>query len=222
MSRELKRVPLDFSWPLDKTWEGYLNPFYEKCPDCESGYTDARLRLQSLVRLIMLSGSDSVQGKNHPYFDHIGRFVSGFYKAPSKDMAELTSGLAGRTADRFFGHDGCDNWSAEQKIITAAGLDHDNWGICQTCKGEAIHPDHKERYENWTKTEPPMGDGYQLWQNVSEGSPQSPVFKTLDELSEWCSINATTFADFKASKDEWKAMLSNDNVHHRSGNIIFL
>lgn len=42
MGRELKRVALDFDWPIDKTWDGYLNPFYKHCkpcPFCESGYS---------------------------------------------------------------------------------------------------------------------------------------------------------------------------------------
>lgn len=42
MSREVRRVPLDFDWPIDKTWHGYLRPgkFDEdKCPDCDGGYS---------------------------------------------------------------------------------------------------------------------------------------------------------------------------------------
>lgn len=36
--RTLKRVPLDFKWPLAKVWEGYLNPYDKKagkCPQCD-------------------------------------------------------------------------------------------------------------------------------------------------------------------------------------------
>ena len=38
MGRELKRVPLDFAWPLSKRWGGYINPFSSQrinCPACE-------------------------------------------------------------------------------------------------------------------------------------------------------------------------------------------
>ena len=52
--------------------------------------------------------------------------------------------------------------------------------------------------------EPPKGEGYQLWNTTSEGSPISPVFETLDKLCEWCEVNATTFGKFKATKEEWK------------------
>lgn len=40
MGRELKRVPLDFQWPTNKVWQGFLNPHYElssECPHCENG-----------------------------------------------------------------------------------------------------------------------------------------------------------------------------------------
>jgi len=32
--RTFKRVPLDFVWPKNKIWEGYVNPFYKKCEKC--------------------------------------------------------------------------------------------------------------------------------------------------------------------------------------------
>ena len=34
MGRELKRVALDFNWPTDKVWGGYLNPYYKQAVDC--------------------------------------------------------------------------------------------------------------------------------------------------------------------------------------------
>lgn len=68
----------------------------------------------------------------------------------------------------------------------------------------------------------PKGEGYQLWETTSEGSPISPVFETLDELCEWCEENATTFGCSKARKEEWKEMLSTDFVYHKEGNAIFI
>jgi len=39
MGRELKRVALDFSWPHNKVWRGFINPHYEPhchtCSDCK-------------------------------------------------------------------------------------------------------------------------------------------------------------------------------------------
>jgi hypothetical protein len=96
---------------------------------------------------------------------------------------------------------------------------------CHVCKGEGqffISPEVKETYENWEPVEPPTGPGYQLWETTTEGSPQSPVFETLDELCAWCEENATTFGRSTTSAEEWKRMLSEDFVIHQEGNAIFL
>jgi len=61
-----------------------------------------------------------------------------------------------------------------------------------------------------------------LWETTTEGSPASPVFETLDALCEWCEENATIFANIKAAKEEWKQMLDNEFVFHKSGNAIFI
>lgn len=36
MTRVLKRVPLDFDWPLKKVWGGYINPFSSQCSGCSA------------------------------------------------------------------------------------------------------------------------------------------------------------------------------------------
>ena len=56
--------------------------------------------------------------------------------------------------------------------------------------------------------EPPVGEGYQLWETTTEGSPVSPVFETLEELCIWCEVNATVYGDEKASKEQWMELLS--------------
>jgi len=83
-------------------------------------------------------------------------------------------------------------------------------------------PNYDEHFFVQPSIEPPIGEGYQLWETTSEGSPSSPVFATLDELCEWCEANATTFADFKASKEKWRSMLEARFVHHQDGNVIFI
>jgi len=64
----------------------------------------------------------------------------------------------------------------------------------------------------------------QLYENTSEGTPNSPVFKAdeLEKLCEYAAEHCTTFASFKASKEEWFKMLSNDFVSHQEGNVIFM
>lgn len=220
MGRELKRVPLDFDWPMGELWHGYVNPHYRECPHCKNGYTTGGEYLRQIVRLLMVAGSDAVSGRRHPYFGEMP--ISFPDEAPSDDLAKLTSGLAGRSGDGFFGHDAIDNFNAAKKIIVAAGLDPETWGICPRCNGDAIDPEVKDAYEAWQRFDPPTGDGYQLWGTTTEGEPQSPVFATLDELCAWCEDNATTFAHFKATAAEWKAMLSKGFVHHTEGSNVFI
>jgi hypothetical protein len=88
----------------------------------------------------------------------------------------------------------------------------EDWGVCKACGGDGIHPDSKAAYEAWSETEPPTGDGFQLWETCSEGSPVSPVFATAEALAEWCEQNATTFASCKATKDQWLKMFTDDST----------
>ncbi len=217
MGRELRRVPLDFDWPIDKTWDGYLNPHYAECSDCDVGMTTAGRYLSHLTQLILIAGSDSIRGRKHPWITG-GLFPN---DPPTPDMAELTGGLAGRPPDTM-GHDGSDNWAAWKKIVEAAGLDPKTWGICLTCGGSAIDPAIEEAYEAWEPTDPPTGEGYQLWETTSEGSPQSPVFADLDTLCLWAETGATTFGSQRATATEWKRMLDGGLVHHDMGNGIIL
>ena len=95
MGREIKRVALDFDWPIGRIWAGY------KLSLCEALNEDCDL---------------------------------------------------------------CRKFAAIQKLPMA---DYD-------C------PEMQE-------LEPPSGEGWQLWETVSEGSPVSPVFATPEELATWLS-----------------------------------
>lgn len=97
------------------------------------------------------------------------------------------------------------------RILKRVPMDF-NWLLDNIWIGYLIKPSY----------EPPIGEGYQLWETTSKGSPQSPVFSSLEELSEWCSENTTTFGSFKATKEKWKEMLSNNCVYHTSGNVTFI
>jgi hypothetical protein len=47
MGRELKRVPLDFKWPIGQIWKGFLNPYSsQKCRSCDgSGLNEATKKI---------------------------------------------------------------------------------------------------------------------------------------------------------------------------------
>ena len=48
MGRKLMRVPLDFEWPANKTWKGYINPYAKLSRDCtvceKTGYSPRALQ----------------------------------------------------------------------------------------------------------------------------------------------------------------------------------
>ena len=179
MGREVKRVPMDFTWPLRKTRDGFVNPHYRECPYCNTGYTKARWTLRHHTNAIM------------------------WERDVDEEYAALTKGLAGRSPSmEIVGHDSIDAWHAEDKVIKAEGLDSEVWGICQHCEGGGIDPSVIEAYEAWERTSPPVGDGYQIWETVSEGSPISPVFATPEELADWMFINGTNL-DSGISKEQW-------------------
>lgn len=51
MGRQIRRVPLDFDWPPNEVYEGFLMPdrlYGNDCPDCESGYSPQAQNLYDL------------------------------------------------------------------------------------------------------------------------------------------------------------------------------
>ena len=209
--RTLKRVPLDFAWPIGKPWKGYQDPYYRPCPCCLRGYTQAREILTRLVDLLLLAGSDVAQARvkdpllrmnipTHPYLQELGLPVV------SADMIELTSALAGRPPGSF-GHDEVDIHSATKNILKAVGLPA-KWGYCKNCGGKGDDPTTRAASKAWKPTPPPKGTGWQLWDTAGDDSPASPVFATAEELAAWCEEHATTFADRRATKAQWLKMLT--------------
>lgn len=264
MGRTLKRVPLDFAWPLNKTWDGYVNPEGGPCPEegktCFGGYTAAGKWLESVSRLISMLGEQASQfgqPRNpnqifpHPYLEEFAQapraempreviakireipdsqermraHMDYAHKNPAKllpmtpELLAFCEALAGRKIDQLCGSEV--SWNIATTLKSAAKVD-DKWGECPVCEGHADDPAKRAAAEAWTETEPPAGDGFQLWETTSEGSPVSPVFATIEDLCKWCADNATTFGSCKASADEWRQMLDADFVHHAVGNMVFM
>jgi hypothetical protein len=191
MGRELRRVPLDFDWPIDKIWEGYVTPEElrsTQCPAClGSGLTEARRWVDHIARMLLMLDddlNDQARGRPlHPYLANCWGW-GGADTRPSPDIAELGLGLAGRRDSGPFGHDSIDAWRATEKIISAAGLDT-NWGRCPACEGQGYtyrDAAHEAAAEEWEPTDPPTGEGWQVWETVSEGSPITPVFSSAADL----------------------------------------
>jgi hypothetical protein len=207
--RTVMRVPRDFDWPQGQTWKGYEAPEWRSCPnsDCENGSTLSGRWLGCFAYLILMAGEAGQEGRLHPWLERLPLVPK---RPPGADMTALSTGLAGRPPGPL-GHDGIDQGMAMKAIAKAAGM-LDGWGICQVCKGSAIHPDDKAAEEVWERIEPPAGDGWQLWETTSEGSPVSPVFATPEELARWCVDGATLFAGVGASYEEWFQMIVDDEV----------
>jgi hypothetical protein len=61
-----------------------------------------------------------------------------------------------------------------------------------------------------SKLEVPIGEGYQLWETTSEGSPISPVFATPEELAKWLFENKiSTFGGMTTTYENWLEFIKN-------------
>lgn len=59
------------------------------------------------------------------------------------------------------------------------------YGLCEHCHGDGeLWKDEaaKAAYEEWEPEYPRQGDGWQLWETISDGSPVTPVFETAQSL----------------------------------------
>lgn len=268
MGRTLKRVPLDFDWPVNKTWIGYLNPHEgpDDCAHCDGSGLTAKAKHISdqwygKSAFFPLEYGATPLTVDHPSIVSFARRQiesnPGFYGSDERavlrrcrELFDLFKGqwchhliqadvdalvakgrlrdLAAPTADEVnawsvggFGHDAINAGVCLEARCAREGIPC----LCLACSGDGEKwPDaeSKARYESWSKTEPPIGGGYQLWETTSEGSPVSPVFASMESLCDWCADNATTFGSFKTSADQWRKMLDANFVHHTQGNAIFI
>lgn len=221
MSRDIKRVPIDFDWPTDKVWQGYLMPAKfdeDKCMDCFcTGSTPARqwigrigLMLDQLVEDI----DTQDQGKPmHPwlaedtypptYTEHnyeLRQVTRHEVIRPSEDIIEFAQELVkddryehNRTVRRGFMSQ--NRYAFTEGLIRRAGLP-EKWGWCKSCNGHGStekYVGQRDEAEKWERIEPPTGEGWQVWESVSEGSPISPVFPDSEGLIQWLMSPAYTW-----------------------------
>jgi len=225
-NRVLKRVPLNFNWPLNEIWKGYTNPYSGmlECNACQGiGYNPK-------TKII----SDA-------FYDFENTNQQWYHKITQGEVKALID--AGRLMD--FTH----NWTPEKgwvkkepKYIPTAdevnrwskqGMGHDAinrsilikararrlgvWGYCIICKGngEIKNPNHQIylNYKKWKEYEPPKGKGYQCWETVSEGSPISPVFKTISGLCQWMADNPKGVTK-EFTEEDWMKTLKGDSIGH--------
>lgn len=120
------------------------------------------------------------------------------------------------------GHDSINCSVVIKARLAKEGKSH----LCPNCNGTGDNWQHekaKELYENWQDYDPPTGEGFQLWTTTSEGSPMTPVFKSLDDLCEYCEKEkVSVFGSNTATKEEWMDMLKKDFVCYKQGNMVFI
>lgn len=98
--------------------------------------------------------------------------------------------------------------------------------VCSKCDGTGHYwqsEKAKELFEDWEEYGPPKGEGFQLWSTTTEGHPMTPVFKSLEELCEYCEKEkVSVFGSSTATKEEWMKMLDDGFVYHKEGNAVFI
>jgi len=266
MGRELKRVPLDFAWPINTVWYGYLNPHHvaTKCQSCDgSGSSPTMRRLKDQwYGYVPFKPEDRGSVPFLPTDDHIVAFAKrnvdrspDYYgcgdaaiNGEALHLALIDAAINGE-ARRLCAHwngswchhvndddvkvlveggrlyDFTHTWtkgigwkpkdplyvptSREVNIWSCVAMGHDSinqWIVCKAecqrlgerkecaeCDGEGEHwpsQEAKAKYEAWEREEPPSGNGYQIWETVSEGSPISPPFPSPEDLARHMATTA--------------------------------
>lgn len=242
MGRELRRVPLDFDWPLNKLWGGYVTPEELVPPACTACdyegrgpefYTPEAYSVAATFYPHLISWTDQEHGNRLAWRDKLGQaevdnlvahercgvLVSddsergSTWTHPPRTAEEINA--ENRPGARGFGHDAINRSILVKFRCEQLGIPV----YCTSCGGEGNTGTQEERdaYENWEWTEPPEGEGYQLWETTSEGSPITPVFATIEELCEYAALNCTVFASDKVTAEQWRSMLDEDFVRSEYG-----
>jgi hypothetical protein len=106
-----------------------------------------------------------------------------------------------------FGHDSINNWVCVQAKCKRLRVSYK----CKDCKGRGhTWPSRQvcNYYNAWRSKEPPTGEGWQMWETTSEGSPMSPVFAAPEELAKWLAdTGASSFGGGTATYEQWIAMI---------------
>lgn len=223
--RIVKRVPLDFDAPLNEVWSGYLMPDDVCPPDCDAcggtGYSPTARWLHDTFYAHHTSGNDNHWGDKLVQADvdaliEGGRLRHCAKREPTEDNLRTWEWVVvPRTAEEVNEAQRSGSWSHECSLD---GISH--WIVmksrcerlgapykCEACdgRGKNATPEEYDAYENWVGTEPPSGDGWQLWETTTEGSPQTPVFETPEALAAYCETGATIFGRMRWSAADWLA-----------------
>lgn len=206
MGRQVKRVPLDFEWPLKEIWVGYLNPYrWIDCPFCRgSGYGPGFKKLHDEWYARDNTGHPGRYELTQDEVDALWEADCLFQFQEKPTAAEVNSLERLSSAAVYI---------CLQQRAKRMGVPEEEFE-CSHCKGSGelyFSDEIRVAAENWSPQGPPQGDGYQMWETTSEGSPISPVFATPEELARWLADNgASSFGRFTATYEQWLKMINRE------------
>jgi hypothetical protein len=270
MSREVRRIALDFKAPVGKVWDGYLNPYRDRAQKClcvAEGRHGLSPRAHELYERWWgysrfnpeMNGSTPICHK-HPYIAMLAKrnllhSAEHFLLSRDEVQAFFAAGVDPETATcdvsaeyvfealRLTRHynsmweyhlndsdidilvkrpealgnthhqDADGNWiendppvrptveelqlsmlssfsntRIEYHLINGICEREGVRYLCDICEGAIeIWPSQADRklHDEWERPKPPSGTGYQLWSTVTDGTPNSPVFETPEELADF-------------------------------------
>lgn len=213
MSREVRRVPLDFTWPLDKVWKGYLMPDRLREAECRhcgaGGYSpEARYLYDNFYKhsshrrvprfasgwvppewARQIGWHDDITDEEVAFLQSRGRLCVWNPETKQREAHTVTANEVNEANRRGgflhpYSHDSTNHYLLTQFRAEKAGVPL----LCGPCGGHGTTQKYlgqRAEAEAWQRTEPPTGEGWQFWETVSEGSPVSPVCATADDLITW-------------------------------------
>jgi len=203
MGREIKRVALDFEWPPNQIWKGYWNPYSGlKCSTCDGSGMAPEYKILSDGWYNINWCYEITQDEVQALWDD-GRLRDFENKNNEVPTAAEVNAWA-RT--NGMGHDAINKYICVDQRAKRLGITEKK---CKWCgeDGELWPSEEiKTLAENFKHIEPPEGEGYQMWETTSEGSPQSPVCETPEELAHWLTDNkASVFGYDTTTYENWLA-----------------
>jgi hypothetical protein len=103
---------------------------------------------------------------------------------PQDPVPVVTAEQVNRWSISAMGHD-----AVNRSIVVRARCEQAGHPVvCGTCGGRGTlekYEGQRAAAEAWEPTDPPTGEGWQAWEDVSEGSPVSPVFPDREGLVRW-------------------------------------
>lgn len=271
MGREVRRVPLDFDWPLKEVWQGYLRPdrlHEDPCTACDqTGLGPFAKRLQDLwygkipytPRKPLTPQSRAVWAFAKRNVERAPEFYGRGFDATMREATRLADmwnqqwshHLEQRDVDALIAADRLrdlthtftkeDRWQPKDPMPKVTARDVNDWNIltmghdssncfivirarceaaghpleCRVCEGHGSverYKGQREDSEAWQPEEPPAGDGWQMWETTTEGSPQSPVFETPEELADYCAYNVSSFGSTMQSGTWWLKVIKGEEI----------